>query len=114
MTTANKTSFPVEVAVHIDIKYNMKSNLLVSWEDLTIPHLFHHVSAFIKDNPHIHHILLNCELPKVSLCGLINIQGFFDHLGNSDSKLVGFMPISRLDFGNDIILPTQYNINPPI
>ena len=114
MNTGNKTSFPGEVDVHLDIKYHVASNLLVSGEDLITPHIFHHVSAFLKGNPNIIHLLLNGNLPKVSPRGLINIQGFFDRLGNSDSKLVGFPPISRLGFGNYSISPTQYILNPPL
>ena len=107
MTTIDKTIFTGEVDVHLDIKYHVASDILVSGEDLTIPHILYSVSAFIQGNPHISHILLNGNFPKVSSCGLINIQGFFDCLGNSDSKLVDFPPISRLGFGNDSISPTQ-------
>ena len=106
MTAVDKTSFPGEVSVHLDIKYYVASNLLVSGRDLTIPHLFQHLSAFLKGNTHISHIFLNGELPKAIPRSLINIQGFFDRLGNSDSKLVGFMPISCLDLGTVSISPT--------
>ena len=114
MTTGNKTSFSGEVAVHIDIKYHVASNILVSGEDLTTPHLLHCVIAFLKSNPHIIHILLNGNSPKVSPRGLINILGFFDRLGNSDSKIVGFLSISCLDFGNDTISLMHYILNPSL
>ena len=68
----------------------------------------------MKVNHRIIHLLLNGDFPKVSPRSLINIQGFFDRLGNSDSKLVGFPPISCLDFGNDLISSTQYILNPPL
>ena len=114
MTTGDKTSFPCEVAVHIDIKYFVASDLLVSGKDLTIPHLFHCMRAFIKGNLHISHLPLNGELPKVSPRGLISIQGFFELLGNPDSKIMGFPPISRFDFGNDSSLSMQYILNPTL
>ena len=41
-------------------------------------------------------------------------QGFFDRLGNYDSKLAGFLPICRLDFRNYSISRTQYILNPPL
>ena len=59
MTTDNKMIFPGEVAIYLDIKYNVASDILVSGEDLTIPNLFYRVSNFLKENPHIINILLN-------------------------------------------------------
>ena len=101
MTTGDKTSFTGEVAIHIDIEYHVESNLLVSVDDLNIPNIFHCVSAFLKGNPHISDLLLNGDFLKVVTNGLISLQGLFDRLGDSGSKLVGFPRISRLDFEND-------------
>ena len=74
----------------------------------------HRLIAFIKVNTHIVHLLLNGEFPKVGPRGLISLQGLFDYLGNSVSKLRVFPPISLLDFGNDFILPKQYILNPSL
>ena len=114
MITGEKKSFPGKVSVHLDIEYHVASNLLVSGEDLTIPHILHRLRDFLKFNPHISHLLLNIEFPKVITCGLINIQGFFDHIRNSDSKIVAFLPIFLLEFVNDLISLTQYILNPPL
>ena len=114
MITGEKKSFPGKVSVHLDIEYHVASNLLVYGEELTIPHILQHVIALLKCNPHIIHQFLNWYFSKVNPRGVINIQGFLDHLGNSDSKLVCFPPISRLDFENNSILPTKYILNPPL
>ena len=113
MTTGEKTCFPGEVAVHLDIEYHVASNILVSGKDPTTPYLFHCVIAFLNINLHISLLLLNGEFPKVSPRSLITPQGLFDCLGNSESKLVGFPPIYCLDLVNDSISPTQYIFNPP-
>ena len=96
------------------MKYHVASGLLVSRDYLTIPNLFHRMSAFLKGNSHISHLLMNGKFPKVSPRSFINIQGFFDRLGNSYSKIVAFLPIFCLDLVNDSISPTQYIINPPL
>ena len=81
MTTSNKTIFPSEFSVHLDIKYHVASDLLVSREELTTPNLFQSVSPFLKVYPHINHLLLNGVFTKFIPHGLINIQGFFTVLG---------------------------------
>ena len=114
MNTGDKTRFPSEFDIHLDIEYHVASYLLVSRKDLTIPNLFHCVGAFIKGNLQIIHLLLNGDFPKVSTRGLINIQGLFDLIGNYVSELMGFMPISCLEFGNDSISLTQYILSRPL
>ena len=114
MTTSVKTKFPGKFDVCLDIKYCVESDLLLSGEELTIPNLFHRLITFLKSNPHINYLLMNGNFPKVSPHSLINIQGLFECLGNYDSKLVGFPPISRLDLGNYSILPIQYILNLPL
>ena len=94
MTTGNNMSFPGEFAIHLDIKYYVAYDIFLPVEYLTIPHIFHHMSSFLKLNPHISHFLLNGKFPKVSPHSLINTQGLFDRLENSESKLFGLSNIS--------------------
>ena len=94
MTTSVKTNFPGKFDVCLDIKYCVESDLLLSGEELTIPNIFHRLITFLKSNPHINYLLMNGNFPKVSPHSLINTQGLFDRLENSESKLFGLSNIS--------------------
>ena len=66
MTTGDKMSIPGEFDVHLDIKYHVAYDILVSGKYLTISHLFQRMGAFLKVNTQINHLLLNGEFQKVS------------------------------------------------
>ena len=87
MTTGEKMIFPCEVTVHLEFKYHVASDLLVYRENLYILHLLHLVSAFVKGNIQINHLLLNVKLKLLFPVALPISKAYLTILGIMIQKL---------------------------
>lgn len=64
----------------------------------------------------LHHIhfLLRSLLPEVIPILLVNLQGVFDGLWDTNSKLVGLLMVPRVDLGGNNVVPYLHCMwNPP-
>ena len=79
---------------HLNIKYHMNVNVLVSGYNFSFPHLFRWSNfKFIECSTHIFHLFFNWLDPKVSPCFHVNVIDFLYCIGDTHPIPMGGMMV---------------------